>query len=43
MPLVDPSGPQWVKDLRTSQERRRPRGIMALVEGLFRIMFGWLR
>jgi hypothetical protein len=44
MPLVDPSGPRWVKDLQTaSRQQRRSSGIAAFFEGLFRVMFGWLR
>jgi hypothetical protein len=42
MPLVDPSGPRWVKDLRTAREQRRPGGIFAFFERLFAAMFGWL-
>ena len=43
MPLVDPSGPRWVKDLTIQRERRRPRGLLGFFERLFAVMFGWLR
>jgi hypothetical protein len=44
MPLVDPSGPRWVKDLTAaSRSQRRPSGAAAFFERLFSIMFGWLR
>ena len=43
MPLVDPSGPRWIKDLRAAQERQPRRGIAGLFERLFAAMFGWLR
>jgi hypothetical protein len=44
MPLADPSGPRWVKDLgAASRARRRPRGIGGFFERLFAMLFGWLR
>ena len=43
MPLVDPSGPQWIKDLRAAHEARPRRGIAAFFERLFTAIFGWLR
>jgi len=43
MPLVDPSGPRWVKDLGAARERQRPGGLWGIIERLFSAMFGWLR
>jgi len=44
VPLVDPSGPQWIKDFNTQMRReRRSTGIAGFFQRLFAMMFGWLR
>ena len=44
MPLVDPSGPRWIKDHNAAVRReRRATGVAAFFDRLFSIMFGWLR